>query len=81
MGETTQIMMNGEVHTIPIQSDGSISSDELRKLVGVPDNRVMILQNRDGSNLIVNPGENIQVHPGQHYQHAPLSVRGCFVQP
>jgi hypothetical protein len=68
--------INGREYDIPTNPDGSINSNTLRKASGIPSNRALIMQNPDGSNRMVNPGQNLNVRPGQHYSDMFLHKRG-----
>ena len=70
------LMVNGRVVEVPTASDGSIDSDDLRDVGGVPDDRPLILQRADGSNELINPSEKMRVNPGEHFMDAPIHTRG-----
>jgi len=71
-----QLMMNGQTFNIPTAPDGRMDSDDLRQAAGVAEDRPLIMQRRDGTNLLVNPGEKMLVSPGEYFMDAPAHRRG-----
>jgi hypothetical protein len=71
-----QQFVNGHLVDVPTDSNGSMDSDALRKACGIPASRPLIMQNPDGSNKLINPGEKLQVNPGQRYLDSPIHERG-----
>lgn len=69
-------MVNGQVVDIPLEPDGSIDSDVLRGVAGIPAERPLIQQMPNGSNRVVNPAETLRVKPGQFFIDAPPHRRG-----
>jgi hypothetical protein len=69
-------MVNGRVVDVPTDADGTLNSDSLRQVAGVPPERPLILQLPDGSNRLVNAGERLQVKPEQYFVDAPAHRRG-----
>lgn len=69
-------MINGRLVDVNPEPDGSISSDALRQASGIPDSRPLILQQPDGANQLINPGDKVRVDPGQFFIDAPAHQRG-----
>lgn len=72
-------IINGKGIDIPVNSDGSIEADTLRQLARIPTNRALVLQQPDGRNRIVNPGERLAIQPLTTFVDAPLHERGAEV--
>lgn len=70
-----RVMMNGELYDLPTDRDGSVDSDDLRRVAGVTADRPLIVQRSEG-NQLVNPGEKLRVKPGEHFLDAPAHRRG-----
>jgi hypothetical protein len=68
--------INGMQVRVPVDADGTIGTDDLRRVGGIRQNRPLILQQADGTNRFINPGERLRVKPGQYYLDAPLHDRG-----
>ena len=68
--------INGREYDIPTRSDGTIDVDTLRRAVGIPSNRALVMQKQDGTNQIINSGQRLKVNPGQHYSDMPVHRRG-----
>lgn len=68
--------INGEEYDIPVGSDGTIDSDDIRRAGSLPHNRALILKHRDGSNTLINPHEKVRVDPRQHFADSTLHKRG-----
>ncbi len=69
-------MVNGKQVDIPMDSDGSVDSDVLREVAGIDKDRPLVLQQPDGRNEIINPGEKPVVYPGSHFRDVPVHERG-----
>lgn len=69
-------LVNGTKTDVPVQPDGLVNSNTIRRIARLPDNRALILQRPDGKNLVVNPGQSVQVHPLDAFVDAPLHMRG-----
>lgn len=69
-------MINGRRVEVPTTSDGVIDADTLRRVSGVPADRVLVLQLPDGGNKLVNPGEKLRLAPEQYFLDAPQHTRG-----
>jgi len=69
-------LINGREYEIPTHSDGTIDVDTLRRIVGIPGNRALVMQNNDGTNQVVNPGQRLRVNPRQQYSDMPVHKRG-----
>jgi len=69
-------LINGIEIEIPMNVDGTISAEDLRRCSGIADNRQMILQRPDGTNEFIKPGQDIQIRPTDHIVAAPRTVRG-----
>lgn len=68
--------INGNEIEVPVDSQGRIDSDVLRRLARIPENRTLVLQRPDRSNLVVNPGDRVQVDAASHFVDAPAHTRG-----
>ncbi|HUX00693.1 MAG: hypothetical protein WBD63_05595 [Phycisphaerae bacterium] len=71
-----RVMMNGQEFHVPTERDGSIRAEELRRAGGIPSSRTLILQQRDGGNEVLGPGQRVLVKPGEHFSDAPQTRRG-----
>lgn len=69
--------INGREYDVPVQPDGSIDSEDLKRFASIPENRSLVLKRQDGSNYLVNPGDRVIVRPGEHYADAPYHTRGA----
>jgi hypothetical protein len=69
-------IVNNRVIEIQPQSNGTISSDDLRRLAGVAPDREFILEMPDGSNMVVNPGDNLHLPRSTKFTDAPKHKRG-----
>ncbi|GMU83711.1 MAG: hypothetical protein AMXMBFR47_35810 [Planctomycetota bacterium] len=69
-------IVNHQVLEVPTAADGSIDADSLRLLARIPSNRALVLQQADGGNRIVNPGEKLSLRPDTAFIDAPLHTRG-----
>jgi len=70
-----RVMMNGQMYEMPADEEGAVDSDDLRQVSGVTADRPLVVQRRDGNQLI-NPGEKVMVKPGEHFMDAPAHRRG-----
>ena len=68
--------VNGKEIEIVTDTQGHIDSDVLRRLARIPENRTLVLQRPDRSNLVINPGEKVRVDPLAHFVDAPAHTRG-----
>lgn len=75
-GDAMRQYVNGKMVELPVDRDGCVDSDAIRRAAGLPSDRQLILQSPDGGNRIVNPGERIALQPGQSSTDAPLHKRG-----
>lgn len=71
-----QAIVNHQVLDVPTNADGSINADSLRMLARIPSNRALVLQQADGVNRVVNPGEKLTLLPDTAFVDAPLHTRG-----
>ena len=72
-----QRMINGRLVEVFTNRDGSVSSDSIRKAARLPKDRPLVLQQPDGSNKIINPGDDIQLASDQIFlEDIPLHKRG-----
>ncbi|MCK4658176.1 MAG: hypothetical protein KAV82_01520 [Phycisphaerae bacterium] len=69
-------MINGKELDVPTRDDGTIDVDAIKKAAGISPDRLVIRQNRDGSNQVVNPGDEICARPGDHYMDGPIHKNG-----
>lgn len=69
-------IVNQRVLDVPTNTDGSIDADSLRLLARIPSNRALVLQQPDGGNRVVNPGEKLTLQPDTAFVDAPLHIRG-----
>lgn len=69
-------MINGMDIEIPTNHDGTFDSDDLRKFGGIPHNRRLVLQRRDGGNQIINPGQKVAIRPEDHVIDLSITERG-----
>jgi hypothetical protein len=70
-------IVNGRVVEVPTLEDGSVDSDALRRAARIPRDRPLIIQRRDGRNVIVNPGQKMRITPGDFCTDAPKHDRGA----
>lgn len=68
--------VNGVPVQVPVDPDGMIDTDVLRRVAGVRRNRPLIHQQADGINKLINPGERLRLRPGQEFMDASLHDRG-----
>ena len=68
--------VNGREIEVATDSSGRIDSSLLRRIAGVPENRVLVLQRPSGENVVINPGDRVQVNPQSHFVDAPAHTRG-----
>ena len=61
---------------IPVDTDGHINSDHIRRAARIPPDRVLIAKRRDGSNEVINPGERIRPNSDVQFADMPLSEQG-----
>ncbi len=69
-------VINGRKYNIPVNDDGTVMSDDLRRAAGVPHNRALIHKRSDGSNHLINSGQRIRIQPDEYFQDAFLHRRG-----
>lgn len=69
-------MVNGKAVDIPLDSDGAVDSDILRAVADIDEDRPLVLQQPDGRNEIINPGEKRVVRPGSFFRDVPVHRRG-----
>ena len=69
--------VNGRPYQVPVLRDGSIDADVLRALAKIPPDRVLVLQQPDGANVVVPPGQKVKVRPDACFVDAPRHVRGA----
>lgn len=69
-------LVNGLKTDVPVQPNGMVNSDTIRRIARLRDNRSLILQQPDGKNLVVNPGQSVRVRPLDAFVDAPLHTRG-----
>jgi hypothetical protein len=72
----TTHMINGRFVELRSNPDGSVDTDQLRKLGGIPDGSPLIHQLPDGSNRVINPGEKVRIPANQYFTHMPAHIRG-----
>ena len=51
-----KLMINGRLHDLTLGSDGSVDSDQLRKVAQIPQGRPIIHRMPDGKGLMINAG-------------------------
>jgi len=68
--------INGMDVEILTDADGMIDSDDLWARGGIPANRRLILQRRDGRNEIINRGQKVRIRPEDHVIDAAITIRG-----
>lgn len=68
--------INGQEHEIPVNPDGTISVEVVRRRAGIPSGRAIIMKKPDGSNEVINSGEKLMINPDQHLCDMPITVRG-----
>ena len=71
-----QLMINGKAFDVATEPDGAICSDSLRKAAGIPKDRPLLMQEADGSNRMIHPGQTFRAEPGSTCQDAPRHKRG-----
>ena len=74
-------MVNGKIVEVFTNLDGSVSSDAIRKAARIPGDRPLILQQPDGSNTIINPGQNVPLTSDQYFSDIPMHKRGTGATP
>ncbi len=70
-------LINGREYDIPVDEDGTVEAKTLWKVAGIPESRAMIVQNRDGSNTVINLKDRLGITPGQHFLDQPEHKRGA----
>ena len=69
-------MINSREYDVPTRDDGTIDVDAVKKAAGISPDRLLIRQDRDGSNHVVNPGDEISAQSGEHLTDSPIHKRG-----
>ena len=72
-------MVNGRIVELRTEPDGSIQTDALWRAAGIPANRQLIHQRRNGGNRIINHGERLRLDPEEYFIDAPPHERGATV--
>jgi len=68
--------INDKVYDIPTNPDGTFDVNTIRDIADIPPDRVLILQNKDGSNRIINPNEKVNINPEDCISDLAPTVRG-----
>lgn len=73
-----KIFANGEEKEIemPTDSNGYVDVKQLRRVIGLKPNRVLIQQDPSGENWILPKRGNVEVRPFSHFMDSPRSERG-----
>ena len=69
-------IINGREVEVPTKADGTIDSEALKTVAGIPADRPLVLMRPDGSNHLINPGQKVVVNPGQYFSDLPRHTRG-----
>jgi len=69
-------MIGGETVEIPEDGEGRADLEELRYELALPESRALILQNPDGSNILLPRTGKAKIPANCHLLDAPLVRRG-----
>lgn len=71
-----RVFIAGKEYEVPTDSQGRIDVEQLRSVVGVPEERALIHQKPSGENVVVRRRGQVKIGPYDHFMDAPVSRRG-----
>jgi hypothetical protein len=66
----------GRAVEVPETEDGTVDVERVRRELGIPPNRALIEQRRDGTNRLLPRRGHVRPAPHSHLMDAPQVVRG-----
>jgi len=71
-----RMFANGREIDVPEQHDGTVDVQELRRIAGVSEGRMLAQQKRTGGNHVVPTDGRVAVQPYEHFIEVPRAERG-----
>ena len=61
---------------VPTDSEGDVDAVEVRRAMGIPNDRVLVQQKPGGENFVLPRSGQVNISPYDRFMDAPRAVRG-----
>ena len=72
----SRIFINGREVEVPMDDDGNVNVEDMRRAANIPPGRAIIRQMPTGENVVVRRRGRTRLNPYYHLIDAPISRRG-----